>query len=136
MSHATQLHKRSYFGDYLQIMNRSVLPSNVYEGLYEQIQSDVLSTVKWTLEHALVEEVDDYLGCGRYERGRVPRRPEQTRSGSYERELWTQYGCISNLCVPKLRRGNRQLKWETISRYERCWGAIFGPTAFALLFGS
>jgi transposase-like protein len=122
MSHATQLHKRSYFGDYMQIMNRSVLPGNLYEGLYEQIQSQVLSTVKWTLEQALAEEVKAHLGCGRYERGFRPRRPEETRSGWYERELWTQYGCIPDLHVPKLRRGNRQLKWATISRYERCWG--------------
>lgn len=71
----------------MQIMNRSVLPGNVYEGLYEQVQSQVLSTVKWTLEQALAEEVIDYLGCGRYERGFRPRRPEETHSGWYGREL-------------------------------------------------
>jgi len=122
MSHATQLHKRSYFGDYMQIMNRCVLPGNIYERLYEQVQAQVLSAVKWTLEQALDEEVIGYLGCGRYERGFRPRCPEETRSGSYARELWTQYGCIPDLRVPKLRRGNRQLRWETITRYERCWG--------------
>jgi transposase-like protein len=122
MSHASQLHKRSYFGDYMQIMNRSVLPSNVYEGLYEQVQAQVLSSVKWVLEQALDEEVKDHVGCGRYERRLTPRYPEETRSGSYKRELWTQYGCIADLHVPKLRRGNSALKWETISRYERCWG--------------
>ena len=90
MSHATQLHNRSYFGDYMQIMNRCVLPSNVYEGLYKQVQSQVLSAVKWTLEQALGEEVIDYLGCGRYERGSRPRLPQETRSGSYERQLWTR----------------------------------------------
>lgn len=122
MSHASQLHKRSYFGDYMQIMNRCVLPGNVYEALYEQVQSRVLSTVKWTLEQALDEEVINHLGRSRYERGTLPRRPEETRSGWYGRELWTQYGCIPDLRVPKLRCGNRALKWETISRYERCWG--------------
>ena len=80
----------------MEIMNRSVLPSNVHEALYEQVQSQVISTVKWTLEHALVEEVNNFLGYGRYERGVLPRRPEATRSGSHGRELWTQYGCMAN----------------------------------------
>ena len=48
--------------------------------------------------------------------------PEETRSGTYERELWTPYGCICDLRVPKLRRGNGRLHWQTIERYERCWG--------------
>jgi len=122
MSHATQLHNRGYLGDYMQIMNRCALPGNVYDALYRQVQDQVVSTVKWTLEHALDEEVTTYLGCDRYERGITPRRPEETRSGTYERELWTQYGCIPDLHVPKLRRGNGCLRWQTIARYERCWG--------------
>ena len=63
-----------------------------------------------------------YLGWARYERHRSPREPEYTRSGTYARQLWTQYGCIPTLRVPTLRRGNRQLAWQTIGRYERCWG--------------
>jgi transposase-like protein len=78
--------------------------------------------VKWTLERALEEEVTSSLGCERYERGLAPRSPEATRSGTYKRELWTQYGCIFDLRVPKLRRGNRRLNWQSIERYERCWG--------------
>ena len=67
-------------------------------------------------------EVSAYLGCARYERRPYLREPEHTHSGAYERQLWTQYGCIPALRVPKLRRGNRQLEWQTIGRYERCWG--------------
>jgi transposase-like protein len=47
-----------------------------------------------------------------------------TRSGTYGRELLTQYGRIADLRVPKLRRGNRELRWQTIQRYERCWGPL------------
>ena len=122
MSHATQLHDRGYLADYMQIMNSSALPGNVSEEVYGQVHTRVVSTVKWTLEQALNEEVISYLGCGRYARGPQPRGPEATRSGTYARELWTQYGCICDLRVPKLRRGNGRLHWQTIERYERCWG--------------
>ena len=122
MSHATQLHHRGYLADYMQIMNASALPGNVYDAVYGQVNQRVVASVKWTLEQALDEEVQDSLGWERYERGLRPRRPEETRSGSYKRELWTQYGCIFDLCVPKLRRGNRDLHWQSIERYERCWG--------------
>jgi transposase-like protein len=122
MSHATQLHNRGYLADYMQIMNASALPGNVYDAVYDQVQERVVSSVKWTLEQALKEEVRDYLGYERYERRLVPQRPETTRSGTYTRALWTQYGCIFDLRVPKLRRGNPDLTWQSIERYERCWG--------------
>jgi len=122
MSHATQLHDRGYLADYMQIMQGSALPSNVHDEVYQQVRRRALSTVKWTLEQALDEEVTAYLGCARYERHTRPRRPEETRSGVYERELWTQYGCIPDLRVPKLRRGNQHRPWQTLERYDRCWG--------------
>jgi transposase-like protein len=122
MSHATQLHHRGYLTDYMQIMNASALPGNVYDAVYGHVHDRVVSTVKWTLEQALTEEMTHYLGWGRHERRLVPGRPEETRSGTYKRELWTQYGCIFDLRVPKLRCGNRRLEWQSIERYERCWG--------------
>jgi transposase-like protein len=106
----------------MQIMNSSALPGNVYEEVYGEVHTRVVSTVKWTLEQALEEEVTSSLGCGRSERGCQPRGPEEPRSGTYARELWTQYGCIFALRVPTLRRGNGRLHWQTIERYKRCWG--------------
>jgi len=50
------------------------------------------------------------------------RWPEQTQSGTYCRALRTQAGCIPALRVPTLRRGHRQLVWQTIPRSVRCWG--------------
>jgi putative transposase len=124
MSHATQLHDRGYLADYMQIMHRCSLPGNVQDEVYHQVHARALETVQWTLEQALDEEVRAYLGRARYERDSVPHRPEETRSGAYGRELWTQYGRIANLRVPKLRRGNRHLQWQTITRYEHCWGPL------------
>ena len=125
MSHATQLHNRGYLADSMQIMHRCALPGNVQEEVSRHVQARALETVKWTLEQALDEEVHAYLGHARYERAMVPRRPEETRSGSYTRELWTQYGRIAALRVPTLRRGNRHLAWQTITRYAHCWGPLF-----------
>jgi putative transposase len=122
MSHATQLHDRGYLADYMQIMQRCALPGNVQDEVYRQVRARTVATVKWTLEQALDEELRGYVGRGRYERDSEPRGPEETRSGTYTRQLWTQYGCIADLRVPKLRRGNRHLDWQTITRYERCWG--------------
>jgi len=99
MSHATQLHNRGYLADYMQIMNRCTLPNNVQDEVYRQVHDRALATVKWTLEQALEEEVTIYRGCARYARRRQGRRPEETRSGAYRRELWTQYGCIPGDCL-------------------------------------
>jgi transposase-like protein len=122
MSHATQLHNRRYFDDYMEIINRQGLPGNVKSELCEQVNRAVLATTQRVIEGALEEEVTAYLGAERYEHVSFGRGPEQTRSGCYQRELITQYGRIADLRVPKLRKGNGSLAWQTISRYERCWG--------------
>ena len=124
MSHAKQLHDRRYFDDYLEIINRHGLPGNVKHEVCQQVRDTVLITVQTVLEHALQEEVATYLGGARYTHLPVARTPESTRSGSYQRALMTQYGCIPALHVPKLRRGNGALPWQTIMRYERCWGPL------------
>jgi transposase-like protein len=108
----------------MQIMHRCSLPGNVQDEVYRQVHTRTLATVKWTLEQALDEELRVYVGRSRYERDSEPRCPEATRSGTYTRQLWTQYGCIADLRVPKLRRGNRHLEWQTIQRCERCWGPL------------
>jgi transposase-like protein len=124
MSHATQLHDRGYLADYRQILQRCSLPGNVQDEVLRQVHARVVATVKWTLEQALDEELQAYVGRGRYKRDRTSCGPEATRSGVYARQLWTQYGCIGALRVPKLRQGNRQMEWQTITRYERCWGPL------------
>jgi transposase-like protein len=124
MSHATQLHNRRYLDNYLEIINRHGLPGNVKSTVCQEIQQAVTRTVKAALEQSLEEELTQYLGLVRYEHVPWGRRPECTRSGAYTRALLTQYGCIADLRVPKLRRGNRALQWQTITRYEHCWGPL------------
>jgi transposase-like protein len=101
MRHATQLHNRRYLHDYLEIINRHGLPGNVKSAVCQEIQQAVTTTVKGVLEHSLEEELPQYLGLVRYEHLPWGRRPELTRSGTYGRELLTQYGRIADLRVPK-----------------------------------
>ena len=105
MSHAKQLHHRRYLNDYLEIINREGLPGNVKNDLCLDVQNVVITTVQQVIEEALEEELRAYLGLERYEHLPWGRPEELTRSGSYRRELITQYGPIADLRVPKLRRG-------------------------------
>ena len=122
MSHATQLHNRGYLADYMQSMIVAALPSHVHREVYRQGHDRVWRRSNGRLEQALDAEVTIYLGRARYQRRLQRRRPEETRSGASTRELWTQYGGIPALRVPKLRCGNPSLPWQTIERSERCWG--------------
>ena len=122
MSHAKQLHNRRYLDDYMEIINRKGLPGHVKSEVCQQVQDAVVATTQHVIEQALEAELSAYLGAERYEHLPWGRDEEQTRSGYYRRELITQYGRIADLRVPKLRKGNSQLEWQTISRYERCWG--------------
>src|SRR5712691_2469459 len=122
MSHATQLHNRRYFDDYMEIINRKGLPGTVKTALCQQVNDAVVATTQHVIEQALEAELTAYVGAERYEHLPWGREAEQTRSGCYHRELITQYGRIPDLRVPKLRKGNAALEWQTIRRYEHCWG--------------
>jgi putative transposase len=124
MSHAKQLHNRRYLHDYFEIINREGLPSHVKTDLGLQGQDVVITAVQQVIEQALDEELHASLGLERYEHLPWGRPAEWTRSGSYRRELLTQYGPIVALRVPKLRRGNGDLPWQSLTRSERCWGPL------------
>src|SRR2546425_9728579 len=133
MSHAKQLHHRRYLNDYLEIINREGLPGNVKTDLCLTVQDTVIATVQHVIEAALEEELHAYLGLDRYEHLPWGRPPESTRSGSYQRALLTQYGPIADLHVPKLRRGNGAVPWQSITRYERCWGPLLDHQVMSYL---
>ena len=134
MSHATPLHHRGSLADSMQSMNASALPGKVYDAVDSHVHERGVPSVKWPLEPALDEEVRDALGCERSERGRRPRRPEATRSGTYKWAWWTQYGGLFALCVPKLRRGNRELHWQSIEGYARGWGPFWISSSCIMLW--
>src|SRR6266849_8261391 len=127
MSHAKQRHNRQYFDDSMEIINRQGIPGHVKSKLCQQVNEAVVATTQLVIEQALEAELSAYVGAERSAHVPWGREAEQTRSGCYRRELITQYGCIADLRVPKLRKGNAALEWQTISRYQRCWLLTISP---------
>lgn len=86
------------------------------EALEQALRSTVLEAVKTTLEAALEEEVKaELVKMGE-------NRPR--RSGYFQRGLDTQYGHLSDLRVPKLRRRNQEREWQILHRYQRGLGNL------------
>ncbi len=69
--------------------------------------------VRYTLITILNEEVDAFVGAGRYERS--DQRRDQ-RNGTYPRSLGTSVGQIEDLPVPRTRKGFRT---QVFDRYQR-----------------
>jgi transposase-like protein len=86
------------------------------EVLEQALRSAVLEAVKTTLEEALEQEVKAELVKLGEDRPR--------RSGYFQRGLDTQYGHLSNLRVPKLRRRNKEREWQILQRYQRGMGNL------------
>ena len=86
------------------------------EALEQALRSAVLEAVKTTLEEALEQEVKAELVKLGEDRPR--------RSGYFQRGLDTQYGHLSNLRVPKLRRRNKEREWQILQRYQRGMGNL------------
>jgi hypothetical protein len=116
MSHAKQLHHRRSLHDSLKIIQREGLPGNVKTDLCLTVQDPVIATVQHVIDAALEEELRAYLGLDRYERLPWGRPPEATRRGNSQRAWLTPYGPIADWHVPKLRRGNGALPWQSIPR--------------------
>lgn len=86
------------------------------EALEEAMRVAVLEAVKTALEAALDEEVKAEIAKLASDRPR--------RSGYFQRGLDTQYGHVSNLRVPKLRRRNGEREWKILQRYQRGLGNL------------
>ena len=93
----------------------------VSQSLMEQIGKQVQHVIKRTIEEALVQEVKEHLGFGRYERTGAAKHAHQHRSGNWERSLRTLWG-ESKIRIPKLRKGNKKRTWQVLERYERNFG--------------
>jgi transposase-like protein len=89
--------------------------------LMEQLEAEVQQIVKRLVEEALVRELEEYLGFGRYERTGAAKPAHQHRSGSWTRSLRTMWG-DTEVRIPKLRRGNKERSWQVLERYERSFG--------------
>jgi putative transposase len=71
------------------------------------------------LERTMVAGFNRYVGAKRFKHG--PQRRGQ-RNGFYHRGLLTQYGFISQLAVPRLRKGG--VATRVFRRYQRRWKVV------------
>lgn len=76
--------------------------SEAEEDWWDQFNERVLGMVKLILESSLEEELLEYLQASRYVRTEARRG---YRNGYYERSLFSQYGVIKALRVPRARAG-------------------------------
>jgi len=89
--------------------------------LQERLDAEAQHLVQRVVEEALVQELDEYLGFGPYERTGAAKPAQQLRSGRWTRSLRTMWGPVS-VRVPKLRQGNAERPWQVLERYERSFG--------------
>jgi len=99
----------------LRVKSTSIQPE-LDSALEETLRTAVVSAVKSTLEAALEEELSADLVRMKSDKPR--------RSGHFSRGLDTQYGHVSDLQVPKLRRRNRERQWQILERYQRGLGNL------------
>ena len=104
----------------LSITELEVLPAEsspslgiTQDNFQELLQSKLRAAVHYTLTTILEEEVEAFIGAGRYQRSE--QRQDQ-RNGSYSRDLVTGGGQIKGVSVPRTRRGFRSQLFE---RYKR-----------------
>jgi putative transposase len=106
------------------------------ESLQERIRQAVLVGVKTCLEAALCQELNEHLGFAPHERHvEGAKLAEQQRSGYYKRKVETGHGEIADLCVPKLRRGNKVRHWQVLTRYQRCLQRVLDGLLYLYVMG-
>jgi putative transposase len=93
----------------------------VSQAWMKRIDAEVQQVIQRVVEEALVQELNEYLGFGRYERTGAAKPAHQHRSGSWGRSLRTLWGAIE-IRAPKLRKGNKGRPWRVLVRYERNFG--------------
>jgi putative transposase len=80
---------------------------------WEDISKHTLRMVKTVLESSLEEELLDFLRASRYQRTEVRK---SWRNGSYEKSLYTRFGVIKDLRVPRARESYPS---RILPRYQR-----------------
>lgn len=115
---------------------RSSFQTELDDALEAELRRSAVVGIKATLESAVRAELDRYLGFGRYERqpsGKKP--PAYQRSGSYRRQVETEYGPMADLQVPKLRTGNRTRPWQILQRYRRARQLVLDKALYLYALG-
>jgi transposase-like protein len=88
--------------------------ADLTDSLAAHLRHHALAGVQAALEAALLEELEAHRQAPQT----LVRAPDCHRSGTYTRRVLTSHGFIPDLHIPKLRAGNRERRWEILSRYQ------------------
>ena len=88
--------------------------ARVKEDFWDDLKVETLGAVKRLLESTMDIEVQDLAGARRWEHSA---RRVNYRNGSYPRSLWTAYGWINSLKVPRVRSGG--VKSRVFNKYKQ-----------------
>ncbi len=104
--------------------------------LKQELRQAALQGVKACLEEALRQELRGHLGFEPYQRqSATAKTAAQHRSGYFKRQVITDHGPISDLRVPKLRRGNKERVWHILERYQRCLTYVLDELLYLYVMG-
>jgi transposase-like protein len=92
---------------------------NIKEDFWGDIKVQTLKAVQKLLETTMEIEVQDLAGAKRWQHytGRA-----NYRNGSYSRNLWTAYGWINSMKVPRVRYGG--IEFKAFKKYQQRTGRI------------
>jgi len=93
--------------------------AQIKDDFWGDLKSETLRAVKRLLETTMEVEIQDLAGARRWEHSA---KRLNYRNGAYHRNLWTSYGWINSLVVPRLRSGG--MSFKTFERYQQRTGAI------------
>ena len=88
--------------------------TRVKEDFWDDLKVETLGAVKRLLESTMDIEVQDLAGARRWEHSA---RRINYRNGSYHRSLWTAYGWINSMKVPRIRSGG--MSFKTFDKYKQ-----------------
>lgn len=93
--------------------------AQIKEDFWGDLKVETLIAVKRLLETTMEVEIQDLAGARRWEH--TVKRASY-RNGFYSRNLWTPYGWINSLVVPRLRSGG--MSFKTFERYQQRTSAV------------
>ena len=88
--------------------------TRVKEDFWDDLKVETLGAVKRLLESTMDIEVQDLAGAQRWEHST---KRINYRNGSYHRSLWTAYGWINSMKVPRIRSGG--MSFKTFDKYKQ-----------------
>jgi putative transposase len=115
-----------------EIVLNSIFDMDIHNRIEEELQKATLPIVKCCIEGFLKKELSEHINNSK---AKGLSTNELYRSGFFKRNLTTLYGQIEDLCVPKLRKGNKNREWNVLSRYKCLMPVLLSKLMYLYVLG-